>query len=55
MRTHVNLDENLLDQVVQLGHFSTKKSRYPSRSDRIRENAQTPAIIVTAWSGAMAG
>jgi Arc/MetJ family transcription regulator len=26
MRTHVDLDENLLDQVVQLGHFSTKKA-----------------------------
>ena len=24
MRTHVNLDEALLDQVIQLGHFPTK-------------------------------
>jgi Arc/MetJ family transcription regulator len=26
MRTHVDLDEALLDQVVQLGHFPTKKA-----------------------------
>ena len=26
MRTHVELDENLLEQVVQLGHFTTKKA-----------------------------
>jgi Arc/MetJ family transcription regulator len=26
MRTHVDLDENLLNQVVQLGHFPTKKA-----------------------------
>ncbi|WP_077728412.1 type II toxin-antitoxin system VapB family antitoxin [Methylocaldum sp. 14B] len=26
MRTHVDLDENLLDQVVQLGRFPTKKA-----------------------------
>jgi len=26
MRTHVDLDEALLDQVVELGHFPTKKA-----------------------------
>jgi len=26
MRTHVDLDETLLDEVVQLGHFTTKKA-----------------------------
>lgn len=26
MRMHVDLDESLLDQVVQLGHFPTKKA-----------------------------
>lgn len=26
MRTHVDLDKTLLDQVVQLGHFPTKKA-----------------------------
>ena len=26
MRTHVDLDESLLDQVVQLGHFPTRKA-----------------------------
>ena len=26
MRTHVDLDENLLHEVVELGHFPTKKA-----------------------------
>ncbi len=26
MRTHVDLDENLLDEVVELGRFPTKKA-----------------------------
>lgn len=26
MRTHIELDDQLINQVVQLGHFSTKKA-----------------------------
>lgn len=26
MRTHIELDDSLLDQIVQLGHFQTKKA-----------------------------
>jgi len=55
MRTHVDLDETLLDQVVQLGHFPTKKAAIQAALTEFVKTLKRQQLLAlrgqVAWQG----
>jgi len=55
MRTHVDLDENLVDQVVQLGHFPTKKAAIQAALTEFVKTLKRQQLLAlrgqVAWQG----